>query len=135
MFTLSYKAWNKKYNKEVLAYVKFGVASKNCQNYGICEIKTVDNAQKYSLKKGQEALCRISVNSEKELKFSFLSESMLAENIQKYFGTGDFVVEEDIQLPNVVTDALGIIPFVIKEGVYSVIKEERFIDVIFLMTN
>ena len=45
---------------------------------------------------------------------------MTAETYSTFFEGGVFIVEEDFELPNDVTNALGVRSFTIKAGLYSV---------------
>jgi hypothetical protein len=87
---------------QILVEVKFGVASRNCDNYGVCHI---DMAEQLLNNKSQSTLCCfrktsavLSLNSEGAMELAFFKSLMKAETEDMFFSNPTFKVEEDFEV-------------------------------------
>jgi len=94
---------------------EFGRKSCDCCGFGICIaeiILTIDNDN--LLTKGdRKASAEVSIDG-KSLIINFLKESMTESTINKYFGSGYFIMEENYVLPKEICEKLKIKSFIIK---------------------
>jgi len=107
--------------RDVLAYVRFGMVSKKCQNYGICEVHMIKSRSGVVGKSKKRVVSNIEVTTDHKLKFSFDTTTITDEGQAKYFGRGYFKMGEAYTLPSSITKKLGISPHSIESGNYPII--------------
>ena len=109
---------------------EFGRKSCNCCGFGICDfvIGIDPNFDNYSTQRDGEAIGQITFNG-KTLIMSFLKESMTSYTTDKYFGSGFFVIAEDIVLPFELCEKLGLNSFTIKHGKYKIVENSKYLTV------
>lgn len=87
---------------QILVEVKFGVASRNCDNYGVCHIDMVE--QVLPNKSGSTSCCLrktpaiLSLSGNGNMELAFLKSAMKAETKHTFFSRSTFKVEEDFEL-------------------------------------
>ncbi|NUN99874.1 MAG: hypothetical protein HUU01_04575 [Saprospiraceae bacterium] len=88
---------------QAVVEVKFGIASRNCDNYGVCHI---DLAEHLLERKSKETHCCLrktkailSVSSNGSIELTFPKSAMHAETENLFFSKIMFSVEEDFELP------------------------------------
>lgn len=118
--------------------VKFGVASRDCDNYGICLVKLVRAASLFQQSvrragscKGCSAKAIISHASPGHLELAFLKSSLSEKVIQHYFCDSFFNVNEDFYFPDSVCRALQTEELIITKGCYSMQETKGFLLVQF----
>lgn len=84
----------KGWSSSILTDVRFGMISKNCRNFGICEVRKVNNRQSRVGRGKKKMLCTIEVMNRSKLRFSFESNSITTEGSDKYFGRHYFEMGE-----------------------------------------
>lgn len=112
-------------NKAITAHVRFGMVSRKCKSFGICEVQMISNHTSKIIKEEKGIVCKIEYTENNQLKFVLDTETITEEGYNKYFGKGYFKVGEAFTIPHSITEALGIEPFTIKVGNYVYFKEEK----------
>lgn len=101
-----------------MATIQFGMASRNCKNYGICKISSVhediDIHDKQS--KMPAALASVHIESSTLVRFFFLKQTMTPHTINTYFNSTHFRIGEDV----VFSPNLGKTQVFIKKGNYPI---------------
>ena len=71
---------------KMLTQVVFGMVSKKCRNFGICEVKKINSQSMPTEPKKKKAICQIELINDRQIKFSFDLNSLTEEGRAKYFG-------------------------------------------------
>ncbi|HMQ62132.1 MAG TPA: hypothetical protein PKE06_15765 [Flavilitoribacter sp.] len=114
--------------------VKFGVPSKKCDNYGICQINRTDDVVAAAvelpecLNCGKAAKAIMSLYSGNRIELLFPKSSLLPKVRAAVFGSLRFEVEEDYLLPDSVFDP-ALSPdeeWTFKSGRYFILETDGF---------
>ncbi len=107
--------------------IMFGMPSRDCAFSGICRIeskmKNDHNCQDCF------SVGRLVLVGKKQINFDFLKTSMKATTIEKYFGSGHFIIIEAYEMPEFVNQALGMKQLLIQPGIYPVVENEDHLSV------
>lgn len=126
--TYNYKVYKKKHSKIIahfFAEVEFGVLSKNCKNYGICRIHSIDS---FSVKKKKcacnSAFALIECFKHNSFKITFFKSSISSITYKKYFSNNYFKIQERYQFEFTLEHTEKTTHYVINKGEYHIL--ERF---------
>ena len=103
--------------------VIFGMPSKDCRFTGICRIDPDHTFMKRD-KSCSSAKALIYKGKNDGLTFQFQKKGMLLETMEKYFGSGSFVVLEDFKMPGFVLKSVELTDYCIVIGVYGIVEME-----------
>ena len=104
---------------ELATYVRLGKLSDKCKGFGICEIQALAQSDYQGKTAYKKVVCHISRINASELVFSFFPKTMAAEQRDFFFDRPDFIVGEDVELDETISQSLGLEGFRIKKGVYK----------------
>ncbi len=119
---------NLKYPKiknQFLAAIEFGMPSKECRNFGICQINPI-RGMAFPEKKKRKAIVTLLDNN--QLEMSFLKASIPSKDYQNFLAKKDFLVEESYTFRDKVKLALS---FRILPGRYSINEQSSLISITF----
>lgn len=116
---------------QAVVEVKFGIASRNCDNYGVCHI---DMAEHLLERKSQKTPCCLrktnailSVSGDGTIELAFPKSAMHAETENLFFSKIMFKVEEDFELPKELAKQFDLeIKSEIIHGNYRIIETTGF---------
>ena len=102
--------------------VEIGRKKFNCQRFGFCRGSYDPNIQLEDLPAPTEnKVFGTGYVIGEKLTLEFYRKSMTFNTYETYFGGDKFIVEEDFQLPDDVSTALGVKSYTIKAGIYPII--------------
>ena len=112
---------------QLLMEIELGTPSKNCQNYGICNMAPLKDH--ISIEPGTDRKSKglISIYDKNYLEIDFFRYSLNKSTYLKFFRKDFFVVEEQFQFVNERYE------FYIREGNYTIVEGRNSIMVIFNM--
>jgi hypothetical protein len=126
--------------RTVTVEVVFGMPAKDCLYHGICKIEpatTPHNAEKPAKGTNGQAKpstltkAEVSATSTGQLVFRFHKDDMLRGKASRHFGSGYFIVLEDIRTPAWMNEALDIHGYNISTGIYKVNEGKAWYEVAF----
>ncbi len=91
----------------------------DCEKFGVCWTKIDPNIKLETPALGRSASGTGAVIG-KKLTVEFYRTSMNDETYKIYFSGGNFIVEDDFEMPSEVTRALGLESYTIKAGIYPI---------------
>jgi hypothetical protein len=112
-----------------LTEVQFGVATKDCADFGICKIEPAGATFPDQFRTGRVA-AEIFLTQPTGIVMEVQRERMSRLTLEKYFEFDFFVVEEDYPIPPDIWPSFGH-QKVIRRGFYPVIAHEDYFQIIF----
>ncbi len=122
---------------QIYVEVKFGVVSRNCDNYGVCHIDSVEYLFKNENQKmsicARKTTAIFSVCRNGGIELAFPKSALKAETQRMFFSQPFFTVEEDFELSGELTEQFNLDnkPKIIR-GEYEIIETTGFYVVNFL---
>ena len=118
-----------------LVHVVFGMPSLKCSRYGLCRIEdraAVPLADAAIQQQPNTALAYMSI-TQTSVQFVFQSDSMTEKDVNKFFGSETFLMEEDKSLSGQLLRHFGLETATILRGPYRIEKVETGFAVAFKM--
>ncbi len=121
-----------KHNKRVKADVVFGMPTKNCINFGICEVTRTETKNE-----NRKGCCKVKgtaiivKQSDTQLRFFFEKKRMNKEIREKHFEQETFRVDENYELNEEILRELLLDEFTIYKGIYNVADFEAYLMIEF----
>ncbi len=120
--------------RTVTVEVVFGMPAKDCLYHGICKIEPATTPQpgiNGQVKPSTLTKVVVSATSTGQLVFRFYKDTMLRGKASRHFGSGFFIVLEEIKTPEWMNEALDIHGYNISKGIYKVNEDEAWYEVAF----
>lgn len=112
---------------QFLAELEFGMPSKKCQNFGICNINPIrwENLADYEQKGDTLAIVTLFLSNYVEV--DFLRSSLSPETYQKFLAKGEFLIQEDYHFNQSTEKDFH---FTVKKGSYRIYENSSLIKVV-----
>ena len=100
--------------------IEVGRKSKNCERVAFCGISLETNIELRVAPIGEKTATGTAWMANGKLVIDFDRYTMTDATYQTYFASGNFIMEEDFELPADVAAALGVRAYTVKTGSYTV---------------
>ena len=112
---------------QFLAEIEFGMPSRKCKNYGICNINPIRSEELSQRKNKAKAVALITLYNAEHVEFDFAKAYLSSADHEKFFKketflvNEDYVFEQDEKIPS---------EFTVKKGSYKILESRTSIKVI-----
>ena len=114
------------------AEVIFGRASRDCAGHGICRVEVLTKQSVINTSVCSNSIAFIQQGYDKRIHFYFLNSSLCIKAQKKYFRKDTFQVQEPFMLPYGISQSFEMEQnFIIKNGLYPIVKTDKYSIVIF----
>ncbi|MDZ4678918.1 MAG: hypothetical protein SH848_03940 [Saprospiraceae bacterium] len=116
---------------QIFVEVKFGMASRNCDNYGVCHVDAIERLWEYQTTSlcfcPGKARAIMSISENGDIEMVFPKSIIPPETKNNFFSKEFFEVKEDFKLSKKILDQyqIKVIPEILR-GTYKVVETSGF---------